>query len=136
MKRLFSTHLNPNAVHFCLLLLRVGTSALVLTHGFPKFTKLLAGDMQFGDPLGIGAGLSLVLVTFAEFFCAILIILGAATRLAAIPLIINFTVIFFIVHANDPFGRKELPLLFLLIYIILLILGSGKYSVDNSISKN
>jgi len=38
-------------------------------------------------------------------------------------------------HANDPFGTKEKPLLFLLLYIVLLVFGSGKYSVDRMISK-
>lgn len=136
MKRLFSTNVNPQAVHFCLLLLRIVASVLLITHGFPKFTKVMAGDMQFADPLGLGAGLSLLLVTFAEFVCPVLIILGAATRLAAIPIIINFIVVAFIVHANDPFGKKELPIFFILAYVILLILGSGKYSVDRMISKS
>jgi putative oxidoreductase len=109
----------------------------MITHGLPKLTKLLdEGDIQFGDPLGIGAALSLVLVVFAEFFCSILIGIGLGTRLATIPLMITMAVAAFISHAPDPFRRKEMALLYLLIYILLLIVGSGKYSVDQIISKN
>ncbi len=135
MKRIFSTTLNESAVHICLLLLRIGAAGIMLTHGIPKFSKIMAGDFGFADPLGLGSATSLVLATFAEFGCSILILLGAGTRLAAIPLIINTIVIVFVAHANDPFGKKELPLLLMVIYIVLLILGSGKYSVDRAISK-
>ena len=135
MRSLFSTLINPAAVHLSLLLLRVAVAALMLTHGWPKLSKVLAGDMQFGDPIGLGPGPSLILVAFAEGICSLLILIGAGTRLASIPLIINFIVVFFIVHGNDPFGKRELPLLYLILYIILLIMGSGKYSVDHSLSK-
>jgi putative oxidoreductase len=39
-------------------------------------------------------------------------------------------------HANDPFGTKEKPLLFLLIFALLFVLGSGRYSVDRVIERN
>jgi putative oxidoreductase len=34
------------------------------------------------------------------------------------------------VHAADPFARKELALMYLLAYITILVAGPGKYSVD------
>jgi putative oxidoreductase len=37
------------------------------------------------------------------------------------------------VHAADPFGKKELPLMYLLFFFGFLILGAGKYSVDHLI---
>jgi putative oxidoreductase len=40
-----------------------------------------------------------------------------------------------IVHAPDPFSRKELPLLYATIFVIIAIAGAGKYSLDNWISK-
>jgi hypothetical protein len=39
-------------------------------------------------------------------------------------------------HADDPITSKDLILLYLLIYGILLLLGSGKYSIDNMPSKH
>jgi putative oxidoreductase len=75
--------------------------------------------------------ISLTLSVFAEVICAILLGLGLATRLAAIPLIINMAVAFFIFHAQDPFQTKELALVYLLIFTTLLITGSGKYALDH-----
>lgn len=107
----------------------------MLTHGFPKLQRLLAGEMQFGDPIGLGPEVSLVLTVFAEVVCSILIVLGLGTRLAAIPSIVTMAVAAFIVHGADPFGRKEMALLYLVGYVVLLLSGSGKFSVDRIISK-
>lgn len=112
-----------------LLVLRVGMSALMLTHGIPKLIKLLDGDMQFADPLGIGSGISLVLTVIAEFLCPILIILGLRTRLATIPVIITMLVAVFIVHWPDPIGDKEKALLYLIGFGTIALAGGGKYTI-------
>ena len=126
---------NTRYIHLVILVVRVSVALLMLTHGYPKLTKLLAGgDIQFADPIGLGQGLSFVLVVFAEFFCSILIGLGLATRLAAIPSIINMSVVVFVVFASAPIAKKELAILYLLIYLILLVVGSGKFSVDYLLS--
>jgi putative oxidoreductase len=107
----------------------------MLTHGLPKLMNMMAGTSKFGDPIGLGKDLSLGLTVFAEFVCSILIMLGLATRLALIPLLIAMLVAAFVAHAGDPFGKKEMALLYLLIYITLFITGPGQYSIDNALSK-
>jgi putative oxidoreductase len=71
-----------------------------------------------------------MLTVFAEVFCSIFLIFGFATRLSSIPLLITMLVAILIVHAPDEFGRKELPLLYAVVYFVILLLGAGKYSVD------
>lgn len=134
MKRTFSTNVNSNAVDVWLLISRVAIGLIMLTHGLPKLQTLLSGKMEFADPVGIGVGPSLVLAVFAEFVCSILLILGLATRLAVVPLMITMLVAVFFVHGADPFGKKELPVIYLLFYVGFLILGAGKYSVDHFIA--
>jgi len=116
--------------HVAILILRIGASALIMTHGLPKFMRLLDGNFNFGDPLGIGSTASLLLVTFAEVFCALFVMLGLWTRAALIPLIINMAVVVFVVHAGDPFSRIELGLFFLITFFVLFLTGPGKYSMD------
>ncbi len=118
-----------------LLILRFVSGGALLTHGYPKFQKILEGNMKFGDPLGLGQATSLYLSAFAEFICAMLIILGLLTRLASIPLIINMAVAFTIVHSADDFETKELSLLYLGMFLTLFFTGPGKYSVDRGIFK-
>ncbi len=100
------------------------------THGIPKFLNLLEGNLGFGDPVGLGSTTSFLLVNFSEVLCSLFILLGLGTRLAVIPLIISCSVAAFVAHAADPFGKKELLLLYILIYLTLLVLGSGAYSLD------
>lgn len=136
MKNIFNTDLSGNASHFALLLFRVVVAILLLTHGFPKVQKLFSGDeIQFADPYGFGQATSLALAAFAEFLCSILVILGLATRLAAIPIMITMATAVIFAHANDPFGVKEKPLLFFVCFAFLMIIGSGRYSVDRAIER-
>ncbi|MGV3560548.1 DoxX family protein [Larkinella arboricola] len=135
MKTLFGTKASPSTVHAALLVLRVGVSAIMLTHGWPKVTKIMAGDMAFGDPIGIGSTPSLILATLAEFLGSVLLILGFQTRAAALVLVINMLVITVFAHGSDPFGKKEMPLLYALIYLTIFFVGPGKYSVDGQASR-
>ncbi|HEX8333607.1 MAG TPA: DoxX family protein [Segetibacter sp.] len=136
MRRVFSTTFSPANINTALLLLRVAVAAFMLTHGLPKLMNMMSGNSQFGDPLGLGKDVSLGLTVFAEFVCSILLLLGLATRLALIPLIITMLVAAFVAHADDPFGKKEMALLYLVVFITLLITGPGKYSIDNALARN
>ena len=113
-----------------LALLRIIPSALLLTHGIPKFQKLIGGDFEFADPIGIGATPTLFLAVLGEFICPILLILGFKTKWAAIPPALVMAVAAFVVHSADPFGVKEKALLFLGFFIVIFLLGPGKYSLD------
>lgn len=119
---------------FSLLLLRVGLSALILTHGIPKLKLLFGGTpIEFIEIMGMPPVVTLSLAVFAEVFCAILVLLGLMTRYATIPLIILLVIAAFVIHSQDPFGKQELPLLYLLGYVTLLLNGGGKYSFDQLI---
>jgi putative oxidoreductase len=115
---------------FGLLLLRVGSSVLMLTHGTPKLLQIIEGNFAFGNPLGIGEAPSLFLAAIAEFVCPILVIIGFKTRWATVPIILTMLVAAIIVHASDPFTVKEKALIFLVSFTSILLLGPGKYSLD------
>lgn len=133
MLKLLETDLTKAPIDVAVLVLRIFSGAFIMTHGIPKVKKIFSGDLGFGDPIGLGPEVSLVLVAFAEAVCGFLVILGLGTRWATIPLIIAMGVAAFIAHAADPFGTKEKPLLFLVIFIVLLLTGGGKYSLDRKV---
>ena len=135
MRRTFSTAVNNNAVDVWLLISRIAVGAFMLTHGIPKLQSLIAGNVQFADPFGLGPTTSMALTVFAEVLCSVLLILGLATRFATIPLIINMCVAVFVAHAGQPFGKKELALLFLVLYLGFCLLGGGRYYLDSLISR-
>lgn len=107
---------------------------LLYGHGFEKLSTVLSGqEIQFMDPIGIGAGLSYHLAAFAEGVCAILLIFGLFSRIATLILSINFLVIF-IYHAfmaADGFAILELRILYLLSFIALTLTGPGRFSLDH-----
>ena len=132
VKRLFHTGTSEELLDLVILVTRISVGIFMITHGLPKLNRLLAGgEIQFGDPIGLGPAASLALVVFAEFFCSIFIAIGLGTRLASVPLIITMAVASFVSHGEDPFSSKEKALLYLLIYIFLLVVGSRKYSLDH-----
>ena len=135
MMRFFNTSYNQNLYDFTILLLRITVGCFMMTHGLQKLDMLMnINPIKFADPMGVGAEASLVLTVFAELVCSFLILMGFATRLAAIPLIITMFIAVFVIHSKDSFDNKELPGLYLAIYVLLLIIGSGRYSVDRLIA--
>ncbi|SMO46281.1 DoxX family protein [Solitalea koreensis] len=119
------------ALDFGLLLLRVGFGlSLLLLHGLPKIMQFAEKANSFPDPLGIGSKFSLLLVIFAEVFCAMLLTLGLANRFALLPLVINFAVIVFMINKNGAWATKELAVLYLIAFTTLFFTGPGKFSVD------
>lgn len=133
-KFFFST--TPFLSNLGLLILRLGSALMIMTHGWPKIAEFSSRLETFRDPIGLGPAISLQAAIFAEFFCAVLLALGFMTRISLIPLIFTMAVIAFMVHAEDPFSGKEKALLFLLIFLVQFLLGPGKYSVDAQIRKN
>lgn len=115
-----------------LLILRLAFGGIMAySHGYPKLMQLLGGgEIQFMNFLGLGTPTSLALAVFAEFVCALLIVLGAFTRLAAIPVMITMLVAVTMVHWNDPFGDKEFALLYFFAFAAIALAGAGWYSVD------
>ena len=131
MKKILSVNQASTSVDIALLIARIGIGSLMLTHGLPKMATLFSGEpVQFLPLLGMSPALSLGLAVFAEVFCSVLLLTGLATRLAVIPLIITMLVALLFVHSADPIGKQEPALHYLLVYLILLLAGSGKYSLD------
>ncbi|MGK6341251.1 DoxX family protein [Chryseobacterium sp. DT-3] len=119
-----------------LLAVRVFVGFAMLSHGFPKLQMLLeGGKIEFFDFIGLGPTVTLVLTVIAEFVCSILLILGLFTRISLGFLIFTMVIAAFVVHGADPFEKKEMSLIYLSVYLLLMVFGAGKVSVDHMIEK-
>lgn len=145
--------MNDRNLSIGLLILRIGIAGYMVTHGWGKMQMVLAGQHEmFGDPIGLGSQLSLWLVTFAELVCAILVLAGAATRFAAVPVVIAMSVAAFVAHGSDPWtmqeaamrffsgaskswASKQPALMFASVFLALVFTGAGRYSVDALIAR-
>lgn len=130
-----STNSDSVVKDIALLVVRVFIGFAMLSHGFPKLQMLIDGKSDFYDFLGIGPQLSLGLTVFAEFVCSIFLILGLFSRIALGFLIFTMVIAGFIVHASDPFAKQEMSLTYLTVYLLLMVFGVGKFSIDYMIEK-
>ena len=88
------------------------------------------GEMGFPLPafFAWSAGLS-------EFAGGILLALGLMTRPAAFFVAVTMLVAGFINHAGDPFGSAEKAYMYLVIAMVYMIIGSGRFSLDSMVRR-
>ncbi len=135
MRKLLSTKYSAGAFNTAMLLLRLVAAGLMLKHGYDKMVHFDETAKEMINFLGIGQRPTTALVIFAEFFCSLFLIIGLFTRLACIPLIITMIVAVVKAHNSDFMGEGQTATLFLGCYLVLLLLGPGKVSVDSMIGK-
>ncbi|WP_294263255.1 DoxX family protein [uncultured Chryseobacterium sp.] len=135
MNYISSTNSDSVVKDIALLVVRVFIGFAMLSHGFPKLQMLIDGKSDFFDFLGMGPQLSLGLTVFAEFVCSIFLILGLFSRIAIGFLMFTMIIAGFVVHAADPFAKQEMSLIYLAVYMLLMVFGVGKVSVDHMIEK-
>ena len=122
-----------------LLILRIGIGCMFLFHGAPK----MFGGPERWEKLGLAMatfGIQFVPVFWgfmsasAEFFGGILIILGLFFRPACMLLTINMTVAASM-HLNrgDGLGGASHAIEDGIVFLSLILIGPGKYSVDETL---
>lgn len=115
-----------------------------LESGWGKFGRLGEVAGFFGDELGIPLPMfSAVLVATTECVGGLLLMIGLASRLAAIPLIITMIVAYvtsereaLMAISSDPDKfLSATPFQFLLASILILAFGPGVFSIDYLIKR-
>ena len=143
VKNLLSMRFLTERPEIGLALLRVWTGAtLFLRHGWEKQPAHWAQFMaHFPNPIGIGSHASFFIAFFADFVCAILLIIGLGTRWAALFCFANIFVAWAFVHHFAFFGKGpgsdhgELIVLYLGALLTLLIAGPGAACLDRIIAR-
>lgn len=135
MRNLFSVRWSNGMVNLSLLVLRVGTGLMLLTHGLPKLMQFSSMSAHFADPLHVGTTTSLILVLISEIICAFLLVIGLLSRPAALIIFIEMAIILLMIHHHDPFSRQELAWHYLLSSFVILSCGPGRISIDGMISR-
>ncbi|OOV20488.1 DoxX family protein [Flavobacterium sp. LM4] len=148
MKKILSTNTN----NISALLARLTLGIVVFPHGAQKLLGWYGG-YGFEGTMGFlteQAGLPYLialLVILIEFFGALFLIFGFATRVAAFGILVNFIGVVITTHLHSGFfmnwysepnkgeGLEYFVLLFGLT-LIALISGGGKASIDGLISEN
>ena len=136
MKKLISTSYSDNAFNFAMLVQRVVLGLMLLmAHGLPKISNFNTMSRTFFDPLGFGHRNTLLLSIFAEVFCAMLLVLGLFTRIAALIIVLDLSFAVFMYHRGQPLHNADLGIIYLTSVFSILLLGPGRVSVDGMMGK-
>ena len=123
-----------------LLVLRVVPSGMMMTHGWPKFNRLMEqwgseDGVRFYDFMGLGPEVSLALTVTSELLAPAMMVVGWKARWAAVPAAFTMGVAAFVVHAGDPLGDKELAIIYCVSFVAVAALGAGRWSLDEALQR-
>lgn len=123
-------------LHLALALIRLWVGAMMAYHGWQKMSD---GGVMFVQNVSQKMGYPEFLAWCAigaELVGGILLAIGFLTRPAALFIVITMAVAVFGVHMNDPWGKKEFALAYLIPALAFFISGGGNYSVDARLERN
>ena len=126
---LFPQHFRGKGVSLLILILRLFFGVLFFIHGLGKMMNFSELSQTYPSVLGFGSYMTLMVTIFCEFCCSLFLIAGLLIRVMVLPMIVAMAVAFFDVH--DGFlPEGELALIYMVVFIILYIVGPGRYSLD------
>ena len=134
MKKILQLSCVPQSTDFGLLVLRLWLGlTLFFHHGLDKLINHAHWSQVLPDPLHVGAHLNLILIVLSEVVCSALVVLGIATRLAALIIVIELAVALFCVHhlaLSGPFSG-ELAFVNLAGFVTIVLAGGGRFVLCN-----
>jgi putative oxidoreductase len=132
IKQLLYSNLGTSLSNWAMLAFRVLLAVeLFRVHGMKKFRGNGGKPEVVPNPLGLPQGINNMVATLSDTVVPILVILGAATRLAVLPTIGVTAVGYFIVHKNDSLEVRDVPYVYTICFLLLLATGPGSISVDH-----
>ena len=108
---------------------------LMLVHGLKKIDADGHTAEIIPNPLGFPDWFNQAFATVPMLVFPFFILIGLFTRLAALPALAVTLTGYFIVHANDALAEKDAPFTYSIILLLIVMLGAGRYSVDNFLAK-
>jgi len=136
IKKLTAVFPSPVSFNFSLLFFRVAVSIeLMVAHGLKKLGVGVLQAEQIPNPLHLPEMLNNGFAVAANLVFPLFIIIGLLTRLAILPVLAVTLTGYFILHWNDSLLEKDTPFMYSVSYLLLIILGPGKYSLDYWINK-
>ncbi|WP_028219707.1 DoxX family protein [Paraburkholderia oxyphila] len=124
-----------NSTDIGLLFLRVCASVLLLiVHGLPKIEHYRREAAVIEDPFHFGKKVTIGLAIFAEVVCPVLVIVGIATRLSALPIMIVTAIALFRVHPEWTINQAQFAWMLLILFGTIAIAGPGRYALATWLS--
>ncbi|GAA4277582.1 DoxX family protein [Aquimarina mytili] len=134
---LVATQTPEKRLDVVLLIYRITISlAFLFIHGYKKIVNFHEEIQHIPDPFGMGGYNATLIAIFSNVICSVFVMMGLFTRLFAVGAFMIPFIGLIIVHLDDPWSVKDVPLMYSLAFIVIIILGPGKYSADRIISQS
>lgn len=134
LRQLVHTEIPKNRIDFVLLLYRIIVSmSFLFIHGLKKILNFQDEVQHIPDPFGMGGYNATLIAIFSNVVCSIFVAMGLFTRAFALGAFMIPFIGLTIVHANDPWVVRDVPLMYSLAFLVIMSLGPGKYSLDTVI---
>ncbi|MBI2284181.1 MAG: DoxX family protein [Bacteroidetes bacterium] len=118
--------------HISMLLFRVLVSLqLMLAHGLKKIGIGVSVAEQVPNPLHLPEMFNQLFAVASNLFFPLLVMIGLFVRIAVLPILAVTLTGYFMVHSGDSLLQKDMPYMYSLAYLLILMLGPGKYSADH-----
>jgi len=108
---------------------------MIVAHGLKKLGLGVAEAEHVPNPLHLPVAFNSAFAISANIFFPFLVMIGFCTRLATLPTLAVTLTGYFVVHWNDSLLEKDSPFIYSIVFLLILALGPGKYSIDNYIYK-
>ncbi|MND63023.1 hypothetical protein D3C87_928800 [compost metagenome] len=137
LQKLFYTDLGSSLNNTAILVFRLLFAWELLTvHGLKKIQKGPQAEAEhIPNPLQLPEKLNATVAQFADTIVPFFIALGLFGRLAILPTIGVTAVGYFVVHRRDSLTVRDIPFMYTLCLLLLLLTGPGTYSIDHYIYK-
>ncbi|MFV5703277.1 DoxX family protein [Flavobacterium sp. XS2P12] len=120
-----------------ILFFRIAVSLqLIIVYGLKKIGIGTDFTESVPNPYHLPEDMNYYLAVASNIFFPILIIIGWKTKLATLPVLAVTLSGYFIVHWNDSLLESDAPFMYSIAFLLILFLGSGKYSLDYWLNKN
>ena len=130
-RHIVSVSTSAGTFNFSMLVFRVVLSLeLMVVHGFKKIGIHVAEAEKVPNPLHLPEVINNAFAISANLIFPVLVILGLFTRIAILPILAVTLTGYFVLHWNDALLIKDTPFMYSLSYLLIMVLGPGRYSVD------
>jgi putative oxidoreductase len=132
MKRIFvnllQTQTEGRISDWALLVFRVLLSVqMIYVHGIKKFSE---APEEVPNPFQMPAMLVYVYAILSSVFFPVLTALGLFTRISAAAVLLTTLIGYFFVHGADDASVRDVPYMYSVSFLLVLILGPGRFAAD------
>jgi len=103
------------------------TIELVRVHGLKK----LKSQHQTPNPLHLPEAVNNFISRAATAYLPLLATLGLGTRLVIIPAMVVTSIGYFVIHRKDSLEKRDIPYMYSISLLFLILVGPGTKSLDN-----